>query len=771
MTVTVTPEPAALPLSRSAIPGVFMMINSLERGGSERQFLALAHSLDQNRFRTHLGCIQQKGPFLQGLREIPEFRFGGSVYGWQSWRSRLKLVKHLRETEVAIAQAFDFYTNLSLVPAARFAGVPVTVGSHRQLGDLLTRVQAKAQAAMLAGCDRVVCNSQAAARHLAEDGVSERKIVVIRNGLAPDAFMPTTPAIPRTAGTLRVGMIARMNAAYKNHGLLLKAVSLIRTDACGFELLFVGDGPLRLVLEREAQELQIRERVRFVGDRCDIPALLASMDISVVPSRSESLSNVILESMAAGVPVLATDVGGNRELLASDRGLLVPADNPEALAAGLSQMLRNQNLRAELASTARRYAESNFSLKQMQTCYERLYTELLEEKTWYSAAQTPRSIKPAGKLKVAIVAPTLRWIGGQAVQADLLLRHWDGDPEVEIQFLPVDPLFPRWCSWIELVPVLRTFIRHPLYLAALWKGLKDVDIVHIFSASYWSFLLAPTPAWAVARLQGKRTLINYRSGEAQDHLRRSRVARMVLRHTDTLVVPSGYLEGVFKEFGLQARIVANFVDFSQFNYRERGALRPHLLCTRGFHPYYAVDVVIRAFSEVQQVYPRAQLDLVGKGPCENQIRALVQELRVANVHFLGVASRQNIGEYYDRADIFINASCLDNMPVSLLEAFASGLPVITTSPPGMGYLVEHEHTGLLSEPSDAGALAKNVIRVLRDPVLTARLVANAYEESSRYRWSTVRQQWLSIYQILARRGSTTAPGCSVARAAESSGSL
>ena len=749
MTVTTLRASTGTLSSHAVLPRVFMMINSLERGGSERQFVALAQSLDKTRFDLHLGCIQRKGAFLQGLDEISEFRLGGNVYGWQSWRSRLGLARHLHQTEIAVAQAFDLYTNLSLIPAARLAGVPVVIGSHRQLGDLLSRIQSKVQAAVLAVCDRVVCNSHAAAQHLVDEGISKRKIVVIGNGLAPEAFIPTSPAIPRTPGILRVGMIARMNATYKNHSLLLRAASLMGFGAPCFELLFVGDGPLRPILEKEAQDLRIHERVRFVGDRCDISALLASMDISVVPSRSESLSNVILESMAAGVPVLATDVGGNRELLANERGLLVPSDNPNALAAGLGQMLRNANLRIQFGTNARRYAESTFSLKRMQMCYERLYAELLEEKGW-SLVQKRQPSNAAGKLSVAVVAPTLRWIGGQAVQADLLIRHWHGDPDVDARLLPVDPSFPRGLAWIERVPVLRTLVRQPLYIAALWKGLDAVQVAHIFSASYWSFLLAPATAWAVARSRGKRTLINYRSGEAPDHLHRSLIARIVLRCTDTLVVPSGYLEEVFKGFGLQAQIVPNVIDLSQFTYRERNPARPHLLCTRGFHPYYAVDVVVRAFAEVQAVYPDARLDLVGKGPCEGQIRALVQELRISNVHFLGVASRQNIGQYYDRADIFINASCLDNMPVSVLEAFACGLPVVTTSPPSMRYLVEHERTGLLSEPSDARALARNVIRVLRDPALGVQLGTNAYHESRRYRWASVRQQWLSIYQALAR---------------------
>src|SRR5437667_10660239 len=125
-------------------------------------------------------------------------------------------------------------------------------------------------------------------------------------------------------------------------------------------------------------------------------------------------------------------------------------------------------------------------------------------------AQKRRAPHPIGRLRVAIVAPTLRWVGGQAVQADLLARHWHNDLEVSTWFVPVDPSFPRVLAWVERVPVLRTVLREPLYLATLWRGLRDADIAHIFSAAYWSFLLAPVPAWLIARLRGKKTLINYR---------------------------------------------------------------------------------------------------------------------------------------------------------------------------------------------------------------------------------------------------------------------
>jgi glycosyltransferase involved in cell wall biosynthesis len=354
----------------------------------------------------------------------------------------------------------------------------------------------------------------------------------------------------------------------------------------------------------------------------------------------------------------------------------------------------------------------------------------------------------AERLKVTIVAASLRYVGGQSVQADLLRRYWRDDPDVEARFLPIDPDLPKLLRWAERIPFLRTLVRQPLYLFTLWRGLADSDIAHIFSAGYWSFLVAPAPALWIARLRKKKTIIHYHSGEARDHLQRFRSARAILPKADRLVVPSAYLVHVFREFGIGAHAIPNIVDMGQFSFRLRRPLRPHLICTRGFHPYYAVDVLVRAFAEVQRQFPQACLDLVGKGPTEGEIRALVQELNLSGVHFTGVASREEIGGVYDRADIFINASCLDNMPVSILEAFACGTPVVSTAAESIPYIVEHEHTGLLSPVGDSEALAANVIRLLRDPDLSEHLALQAYDESQSYHWPAVREQWLAAYRSL-----------------------
>jgi L-malate glycosyltransferase len=733
-----------------SLPGpVFLMVNTLETGGTERQFVVMTRALRAHGNHVHLGCVRNRGRFADELGDLAEFRLGGSSYGLQSIRSRWSLARHLRKLGVVIAHAFDFYSNLTLVPAAKLAGLPAIIGSHRQIGDLLTTTQFRAQLAVFHLCDRVLCNSRAAAERLLQAGLPDRKLVVIGNALPAEAFVEVRDTSTQAKSGIRVGMIARMNAEYKNHRGFLRAAKVVADRFAQVNFVLVGDGALRRELEAEAAQLGLGDRVEFLGDRRDVPAVLASLDVSVVPSASESLSNVMLESMAAGVAVVATAVGGNREIGDGGRSVLVPASDEAALADGLSRVVQDSALRTEMAREGRAFVRAKFSAGQICQQYENLYVDVISgRRRSESRGRFDLQFSPDSKIRVALVAPTLRYVGGQSVQADLLMRNWAGDRDIAVTHLPIDPRFPVGLRWAECVPFLRTLLRQPIYAWNLWRDLKDIDVVHVFSASYTSFLLAPLPAWFIARMRAKKTLINYHSGEARSHLHRSKLARGVLRRTDDLVVPSGYLEEVFLEFGLKAQTVPNIIDLSQFYFRDRRPLQPHLLCTRGFHPYYGIDVVVRAFAEVKKTYSEARLDLVGGGSLEASIRDLVRQLRLSNVNFIGVVSRDAIGRAYDRGDIFVNASNLDNMPVSVLEAFAAGTPVITTEPEGMRYIVQHERTGLLSSPGDPAALAQNIIRVLKEPQLAERLAQNAFEESKRYRWTAVREHWLSVYEGL-----------------------
>jgi L-malate glycosyltransferase len=729
---------------------LFMMLNTFETGGSERQFVAVTNALSHDKFDIRLGCVARLGPLLESVGHVAEFPLGGSFLSLRAQLSRVALGRYLRSEKIRIAHSFDFYTNLLLLPTARLAGVPAVIGSHRQLGDLLTPLQFRAQAISFRFCDRVVCNSKAAAERLLEHGVPEQKIVIIPNGLGPEIFASSAPTLPVSRNTVRVGMIARMNSRAKNHAIFLRAAARIVSKFSNVEFLLIGDGPLRPELQSLTSELGISNQVSFLGDRRDITELLGSMDISAVPSTSESLSNAVVESMAAGVAVVATDVGGTPEIISDgETGLLVAPDREKELADAIERFIAQPAFRAACARKGKALAIAQFNLGHVAKRYEQLYEELLATKGHLESTALRRSSSSTGApdpLRVAIVGPSNRYVGGQSVQIDMLLRNWRHDKEVDARFIAVDPEPPRVLKWVTRIPFLRTLFREPLYLAALWRGLKDTDIAHVFSASYWSFLLAPAPAYWFARARGKKVLIHYHSGEAPDHLRRSRIARKILKRADCLVVPSRYLADVFEKFDLRAKAVANAVDIDQFSFRPRIPLRPRLICSRGFHPYYSVEDVVRAFSAIQKQRPDAVLYLLGTGPIESEIRDLVRSLHLQNVDFTGPIAHGQIGPYYESADIFINASRLDNMPVSILEAFASGTPVVTTAAGGIRYIVEHERTGLMCEPGEWQSLAECVLRLLREDALASRIAANAYEESKKYRWESLRGEWLATYR-------------------------
>ena len=201
------------------------------------------------------------------------------------------------------------------------------------------------------------------------------------------------------------------------------------------------------------------------------------------------------------------------------------------------------------------------------------------------------------KLRVAVVAPSLHILGGQSIQADRLLQSWQDDADVEAWLVPVNPVPPGWLRYATAVKYARTVATELTYFPALVQGLMKADVVHIFSASYTSFLLAPMPAIAAARMLGRPVLLNYHSGEAPDHLAQSRVARAVLRRTDLNVVPSSFLVDVFASFGLAAIAVPNTIDFDRFRFRSRGPLAPKLLSTRSFDSNYNVACTLRAFKD------------------------------------------------------------------------------------------------------------------------------------------------------------------------------
>ncbi len=375
-----------------------------------------------------------------------------------------------------------------------------------------------------------------------------------------------------------------------------------------------------------------------------------------------------------------------------------------------------------------------------------------------------RDVNPSGstRLQVVLVAPSLSILGGQAVQADRLLRSWVGDADVAASLLPVNPHAPGPLRALQRVKYLRTMATQIVYWPDLVARLRHADVVHVFSASYASFLLAPWPAVQIARLLGKPVVMNYRSGEAPDHLARSAVARRTLAGVALNVVPSSFLQGVFAGFGISSRVIPNVVDVERFGFRDRRPLRPCLVSTRNLEPLYNVACTLRAFRLVQNRYPDATLTLVGSGSEEPRLRALARELGVQGVTFAGRIAPGEIWRAYADADIYVQTPNIDNMPTSVLEAYASGLPVVATAVGGVPAILTDGEHGLLAPADDHEAVAAGVLRLLADPALVTRLTVQARGRAESCTWPAVRSLWIDAYRSvlegrMTSRAAVTAP--------------
>ena len=372
---------------------------------------------------------------------------------------------------------------------------------------------------------------------------------------------------------------------------------------------------------------------------------------------------------------------------------------------------------------------------------------------------------PGSRLRVAIVVASLRILGGQSVQAQRLLDGWRGDPEIDAWIVPIDPVPPAPFDKLLRVKYLRTVITQLCYWPLLFQQLRNADLVHAFSASYASFLLAPLPAVVVARVLGKPVILNYHSGEAPDHLRRSAIARFVMRHVvDANVVPSTFLRDVLLSFGIEAAVVHNTVALRQFVYRSRDCLRPRLLCTRNFEPLYNVACVLRAFARVQAQHPDATLTLVGSGSQDAALRELATALQLRNVTFAGRVPPADIHRYYADADIYLQAPSIDNMPLSVLEAFASGIPVVSTNVGGIPSILRDGVGGLLVPDNDDQALAAATLRLLTNQRLARNLAASAHATLDAYQWPVVREAWVRAYRSVSARRGKEATACAVSPA-------
>jgi len=372
---------------------ILKVVPTLMCGGTENQFMALSRGLDPGRFDLEFACLRRWGPFVQELadRHIPlaEYRVP-SFRSLRAFTQQARLVRHIARRRIQIVHAYNFYGNVFAVPPARLAA-PVVIASIRDCAPYLTPMQRRVQryACQLADC--VLVNAEAVKDWLIGEGYDRSKIVVIRNGVDLARFTePADPARIRADLGLppKAPLVVIVSRLTRLKGLeqVLEAAAIVARRHPDARFLIVGEtAPNEVayldVLKRLATAHGPGDRVIFTGLRADVPAVLSAADVSVMPSLNEALSNVLLESMAAGAPTVATRVGGTPEALIDGRtGLLVAPGDARALAGAISRLLDDRGLAAALGQAARRSIRDDFSVERMVMATEQLYMDLLARK-------------------------------------------------------------------------------------------------------------------------------------------------------------------------------------------------------------------------------------------------------------------------------------------------------------------------------------------------------------------------------------------------------
>jgi glycosyltransferase involved in cell wall biosynthesis len=342
----------------------------------------LIRRLDRSTFDVHVACFHRRGALepratadAASVATFPLDGFHRPSAGLQF----LAFARWCRLVGARIVHTCELYANIFGLPAAAMAGVGVRIGNRRELlTPDKTRAQLASQRLAYRAAHAVVANSQAAAAQLRREGIPESKIHTIPNGVDAAAFSIDANGERSRRPLRRIATVANLRPE-KGHDTLIAAARTVANRHPDVEFLVVGDGPLRASLVRQVNLRGLRPRFQFLGERDDVPSILSTSDIFVLPSRSEASPNGVLEAMAAGLPTIACRVGGVPELVEHRvTGMLVEPDSPDALAATLLEVMDRPQFANDLGRAARASIERRFSFDRMVASFERLYLSELQ---------------------------------------------------------------------------------------------------------------------------------------------------------------------------------------------------------------------------------------------------------------------------------------------------------------------------------------------------------------------------------------------------------
>lgn len=332
-------------------------------------------------------------------------------------------------------------------------------------------------------------------------------------------------------------------------------------------------------------------------------------------------------------------------------------------------------------------------------------------------------------MKVLLITNYKKGTGGISVQVELLQRN------LRKEGIEADIFNTRGSVIYRL-----------LCKRKLLKKAEDYDVLHIHCCSKVGFFPAIVGI-SVGKKLGKRVVLTYHGGGADEFFRKhKRIVRHYLLKTDANIVLSGYLGRVFGKFGIPYTVIPNVIELDGSRFRLRESVNPDFISTRTLSPLYNIECILRAFKRVKQQIPQATLRIVGDGPSRTGLEEMVRAEGIKDVLFVGMVDNSEIYSQLDKADIFLSAPRIDNMPVSILEAFNAGLLIISSNVGGVPYMIEDGVNGLLYESDNDKELAEKMMSIVTDSK-SLSMIENAHSSLAAYSWESV---WTKLSKVYSK---------------------
>ena len=733
---------------------IIFIIDNLRIGGAQTHLLRLALALKAEGYIIEFICLSEHDELsvqYQDKLNIYHLKMD-CIWKLGFWINFIKLTRYIAKIKPDIVHTYLNTSNVFGVLSARLAKAPVIISSRRDLGHFRSRIIGRLEEITAGLSNKVICVSEAVKRQIIEKNkVPPNKTVVIYNGVDESVFI--SRGLKNDKKYFKVAMIAAMDRKIKGHSYFIEAAKEIIKQRKDVEFILIGDGPLRADLEKQVNSNNIADYFSFKGKRNNLTEELKGIDIVISPSESEGCSNAILEAMAMGIPVIASAIEGNLEIIKDSlSGYLVIPKKPELIAEKIMELINTPEKIEKIGTAAQQRIKERFTLRNMVDNYIQLYEEQTKKRIGYIASLFPcwsetfilNEIIELEKNGVDITIFSLRSDLENFIQEETepyLKKTIYGNLTKCIVYgvlhIALNPIIMISLFWMVVRKKHRNLKELAKYIWCIFTGAyfakvalsKKLSHIHAHFATYSAFT-----ALVISRL----TKIPFTfTAHAHDIFIDKTFLKELTEEAEKVITISQYNKQYIIDYCKNG--IADKIQVIHCGIKINGDIQNHRINNNTYTivsigrltKMKGFEYLIHACSHIQGRIP-FKCHIIGDGPLRSELLKLITKLGLQKQVFLnGFIDNKKVKKILQDATLFTlpciwdNIEGQDGIPLVLMEAMALGTPVIASAISGIPELIENEKTGLLVKPGDDKELAEKITRLINDKSLQERITQEA----------------------------------------------